>query len=88
MQSEGAIEIRPVVANSRKLIVPDGRQATASWYAKQQFQFLVYQTLPYGRVDAATVARTFGTPVTVFVVGAYHVAIWKHPIAVKGPAFP
>jgi hypothetical protein len=80
VQSEGAIEIRPVVANLQKIIVPDGRQATASWYEKQHFQF--------GRVDAATVTGTFGAPTTTFVIGTYHVAIWDHPITVSGPAFP
>ena len=88
VQSEGAIEVHPVVANLRKIIVPDGRQATASWYQNQHFQFLVYQDLPYGRVDAATVTGTFGAPKTTFVVGTYHVAIWDHPITVSGPAFP
>jgi hypothetical protein len=68
--------------------VPDGRQATASWYEKQHFQFLVYQNAPYGRVDAATVTGTFGAPTTTFVIGTYHVAIWDHPITVSGPAFP
>jgi hypothetical protein len=88
VQSEGAIQIHPVVANSQKIIVPDGRQATASWYEKKQFQFLVYQNDPYGRVDAATVAGTFGTPTTTWVVGTYHVAVWAHPITLSGPAFP
>jgi hypothetical protein len=87
VQSEGAIEVRPVVANLRKVIVPDGRQATATWYEGQHFQFLVYQDLPYGRVDAATVTGTFGAPKTTFTIGAYHVAIWDHPITVSGPAF-
>lgn len=88
VQSDGAIQIHPVVANLRKVIVPDGRQATSSWYEKQHFQFLVYQNDPYGRVDAATVAGTFGTPETTWVVGTYHVAVWAHPITVSGPAFP
>jgi hypothetical protein len=88
VQSEGAIQIRPVVANLQKIIVPDGRQATASWYERKHFQFLVYQNDPYGRVDAVTVAGTFGTPETTWVVGTYHVAIWTHPITVSGPAFP
>jgi hypothetical protein len=88
VQSDGAIQIRPVVANLHKIIVPDGRQATASWYENQHFQFLVYQNDPYGRVDALTVTGTFGPPETTWVVGTYHVAIWAHPITVSGPAFP
>jgi len=88
VQSEGAIEIRPVVANLRKILEPDGRQATASWYAGKHFQFLVYQDEPYGRVDAATVTGTFGPPETTWVVGTFHVVVWAHPIALSGPAFP
>jgi hypothetical protein len=88
VQSDGATQIRPVVANLHKIIVPDGRQATASWYENQHFQFLVYQNDPYGRVDALTVTGTFGPPETTWVVGTYHVAIWAHPITVSGPAFP
>jgi hypothetical protein len=88
VQSRGEIQIHPVVANLHKIIVPDGRQATASWYEKKDFQFLVYQNAPYGRVDAATVAGTFGTPENTFVIGTYHVAVWGHPITVTGPAFP
>ncbi len=64
--------------------LPDGRQATSSWYKKQHVLFLVYQDLPYGRVDAATVAGTFGTPTTTFDVGTYHVAVWDHLITVSG----
>jgi hypothetical protein len=88
VQSGGAIQIYPVVANLQKTIAPDGRQATASWYENKHFQFLVYQNDPYGRVDVATVTGTFGTPETTWVVGTYHVAVWAHPITVSGPAFP
>jgi hypothetical protein len=88
VQSGGAIQIYPVVANLRKTISPDGRQATASWYENKHFQFVVYQNDPYGRVDAATVTGTFGTPKTTWVIGTYHVAVWAHPITVSGPAFP
>jgi hypothetical protein len=88
VQSKGAIQIHPVVANLRKIIVPDGRQATSAWYENQHFQFLVYENDPYGRVDAVTVAGTFGTPETTWVVGTYHVVIWAHLISVSGPAFP
>ena len=88
LDSGGAVTIRPVVANLHHLIVPDGRQADGSWYRGQRFQFLVFQTLPYGRVDVATVTRTFGMPVHVQRVGQYFVATWRHQLALSGAAFP
>jgi hypothetical protein len=88
VQSDGGIAIRPVVANLKHKIVPDGRQAPSTWYSGQRFQFLVYQSEPYGRVDAATVAGTFGTPKTTWIIGQYRVVVWSHPITLTGPAFP
>jgi len=88
VQSDGEIAIRPVVANLKHKIVPDGRQAPSTWYSGQHFQFLVYQSEPYGRVDAATVAGTFGAPKTTWIIGQYRVVVWSHPITLTGPAFP
>lgn len=88
LDSGGRVTVRPVVANLHHQIVPDGRQADSSWYATGNFQFLVYQTLPFGRVDATTVARTFGSPTKVARIGQYFVATWDHELAVLGAAFP
>jgi hypothetical protein len=88
LESEGSIEVRPVVANLHHLIVPDGRQADSAWYRGERFSFLVYQSLPYGRVDAATVTKTFGAPEHLYQVGQYYVATWSHPITLSKVPFP
>ena len=88
LETNGAIEVRPVVANLHHLIVPDGRQADSAWYRDETFSFLVYQSLPYGRVDAATVAKTFGAPAHLYQVGEYYVATWSHPLTLSKIPFP
>lgn len=88
LESGGQIEIRPVVANLQHLIVPDGRQADSAWYRDKSFSFLVYQSLPYGRVEAATVAKTFGTPSHLYQVGQYYVATWSHSLTLSNTPFP
>lgn len=88
LESGGTVNIRPVVANLHHLIVPDGRQADGSWYLGQHFQFLVFETLPYGRVDEATLTRTFGAPAHLDRVGRYFVATWRHELTLSRPAFP
>jgi len=88
VESHGAVTIRPIVANLHHVLVADGRQADSAWYAGQTFQFLVYQRLPYGRVDAATVANTFGPPVHTFSVGSYFVDVWGHPLRLPAGAYP
>ena len=88
LESKGEIEVRPVVANLYHQIVPDGRQADSAWYRNESFGFLVYQTLPYGRVDAATVTRTFGAPTHLYRVGRYFVATWSHPLRLSDVPFP
>jgi hypothetical protein len=88
VESAGQVLVRPVVANLSHRIVPYGRQSEASWYTGQHFQFLVYQRAPYGRVDAATVAGTFGRPSEVLQVEDYYVALFGHPLTLSGASFP
>ena len=88
VQTRGAVTIRPIVANAKRLLVRDGRQSDRSWYVGKQFQFLVYQSAPYGRVEASTVLHTFGTPEHIYVIGSYYVAVWGHPITLPPGQFP
>ncbi len=88
VDTRGAVVLRPVVANLQGIVVPDGRQASASWYDHVTFDVVVYQRDPYGRVDAATVRRTFGAPAATRTIGTYSVLTYRHPIVVHGPAFP
>jgi hypothetical protein len=88
VDSGGALELRPVVADLQGELSPDGRQASLSWYTRQQFEFVVYERAPYGRVDEATVHHTFGAPLTSRVVGRYTVDTYGHPLVVTAPPFP
>ena len=82
VESRGAITVRPVWAN------PDGelgwymKLSSASWYAGQQFQFLVYETPVYQGVDSASAVRTWGPPAHTYVVGGYHVLVWSNTFSV------
>lgn len=80
--------IRPVVANFDHEIVPDGRQASIDWYRGEQFQFLVYEVKPYGRVGLASIKATFGAPPLIVRVGQYFVVTFGHPISVRPQPFP
>jgi hypothetical protein len=88
LESHGAVTIRPVVANASGTIVRDGRQSDSSWYVGQRFEFLVYQRAPYGRVDAATVRSTFGSPATTYTIGKYYVLVWPHLLQLPPGEFP
>jgi len=76
VESRGAITVRPVWAN------PDGKLgrymklSSASWYAGQHFQFLVYETPVYQGVDTVSATKTWGRPAHIYVVGDYHVLVW------------
>jgi hypothetical protein len=76
VESRGAITVRPVWAN------PDGKLgrymklSSASWYAGQRFQFLVYETPVYQGVDTVSATKTWGRPAHIYVVGDYHVLVW------------
>ncbi len=69
-------------------VVRYGRQSTSSWYTNQSFQFLVFDSgRPWGGVDAATAAATFGPVTRTYVVGTYRVLVWSHPVRVSSIGF-
>ncbi len=79
----GTVRVRPVVAQDGR-IVRYNRQSAAGWYAGKSFEFLVFnRAQPWLGVDAATASATFGRPAHSYVVGAYQVLVWSHPIAVS-----
>lgn len=88
VDTRGAISIRPVVADPSGHLVADGRNASAAWYHGTKFQFLVYDELPYGRVELKTVEKTFGKPARQYAVGRYTVVVWRHPLRLGPTTFP
>jgi hypothetical protein len=88
LETKGTVAVRPVVADLRGVLVRDGRQSDVAWYRGQRFQFLVYQRAPFGRVDLATITRTFGPPERTYTIGTYYVALWTHLLTLPSGAFP
>ncbi len=86
VESRGTVTVRPVWAN------PDGKLgrymklSSATWYAGQHFQFLVYETPVYQGVDILSATRTWGPPTNAYTVSGYHVLVWSVGISV--PPFP
>jgi hypothetical protein len=82
VESKGAVTVRPVLAD------PDGKLgrymklSSASWYAGQHFQFLVYETPVYQDVDSVSATKTWGPPAHTYVVGGYHVLVWSAAFSV------
>lgn len=79
--TDGKVSVRPVIANARGRLVPYGRQSTSDWYRGKTFDFLTFDRAnPWGGVDTATATATFGAPAHSYVVGAYRVLVWDHPV--------
>jgi hypothetical protein len=83
--TDGNVVIRPVIQRPTDGdLVRYGRNSTESWYSGQQFQFLVFNgALPWGGVDAASAAHTFGAPAHMYRVGTYYVLTYARPITVS-----
>jgi hypothetical protein len=84
VESGGAVTVRPVSAAASDRIVPMD-QSTESWYDGKTFQFLVYDSTEWLDVDAATAARSYGTPAHTYLVAGYHILVWSHSIRVPSP---
>jgi len=86
--TRGSVTLRPVITNPGGEIVRYERQSTSNWYVKQTFGFLVYDTArPWGGVDSATAAATFGPISHTYPVGSYRVLVWNHPLSVSPVGF-
>ncbi len=86
--SQGSVMVRPVVTTPKGKVVRYDRQSTSSWYVNQPFAFLVFNTArPWGGVDAATSAATFGPVARTYIVGTYRVLVWSHRITVSSFGF-
>ena len=85
--TSGSVAVRPVVADPANRLVRYERQSTATWYERQSFQFLVYDTaLPWGGVSSASAAATFGPVFHTYYVGMYRVLVWGHRLSVSANA--
>jgi hypothetical protein len=86
--TRGSVTLRPVITNPGGEIVRYERQSTSNWYVDQTFAFLVYDTArPWGGVDSATAAATFGPISHTYPVGSYRVLVWTHPLSVSPAGF-
>jgi hypothetical protein len=83
--SGGAVVVRPVWADGADTLSREMYESSASWYAGQRFQFLVYQVPTDGGVDLATATRTWGPPERTYVVGQYRVLVWPGFSVSPGP---
>jgi hypothetical protein len=77
VESGEAITVRPVWADRDGTLDRSLYESSASWYAGQHFQFLVYQTPTRQGVDSASATRTWGPPAHTYSVGDYDVLVWS-----------
>src|SRR5579883_55757 len=81
--SDGQVAVRPVVLGPTGTIVRYPHQSASTWYKGVAFQFLVFDDAnPWGGVDLATAAATWGRPARVDHVGSLEVVVWPHPLRV------
>jgi hypothetical protein len=82
--TQGAVEVRPVIATPTGHVLRYQRQSAAIWYSDKSFQFLVYNTAPrWGGVDEISAKATFGPVAHSYAVGRYRVLVWAHPVTVS-----
>jgi len=85
--AHGDVVVRPVIVDDGA-IVRYGKQSTRDWYTGRPFRFLVYNTAaPWGGVDPASAAATFGPVAHTYAVGKYRVLVWDHPISVAADRY-
>jgi len=82
VESKGAVTVRPVWSNAEGKLGRYMKLSSASWYAGQHFQFLVYNTPVYQGVDSVSATQTWGSPAHTYVVGEYHVLVWSAAFSV------
>jgi hypothetical protein len=86
--TNGVVTVRPVVTTPAGTVVRYQRQSAADWYARQSFEFLVYDTArPWGGVSSVTASRTFGPVAHTYAVGTYRVLVWDHSLSVSTVGF-
>ena len=81
VESSGAVTVRPV-SIGRHGVQRMMSQSSASWYAGQRFQFLVYGTSGHARRYMTAADRTWGPPAHLYKVGRYHVLVWDHTLRI------
>jgi hypothetical protein len=86
VQSSGAVIVRPVAAGNGGALQQMTTLSSPSWYAGQEWQFLVYGKPFIDNVDLDAALRTWGPPAQVHVIGSYHVLVWSHPVVLPSPA--
>jgi len=77
VDSSGAITVRPVWTDREGRLVRSMYESSASWYAGQYFQFLVYQMPVHQGVDNVSATKTWGRPAHTYDVGGYEVLVWS-----------
>ncbi len=86
VQSSGAVIVRPVAAGNGGALQQMTTLSSPSWYAGQEWQFLVYGKPFIDNVDLDAALRTWGPPAQIHVIGPYHVLVWNHPVVLPNPA--
>jgi len=82
--SGGKVVVRPVTAGSNGTLEAFTDNDSARWYRTARFRFLVYSgAVGFGGVSPTTAVATWGRPVAVYTVEAYHVLVWDHPLEVR-----
>lgn len=80
VESRGQVRVRPAVEGPGGRLAPFPRNAARRWYDGVSFWFLLYRpSAPFGGVDGASAAATFGSPAHRFAVDGYAVLVWRGP---------
>jgi hypothetical protein len=83
VESAGNVVVRPVIATGGPHITRYLRQSSSTWYGGR-FEFLVYNAAsPWGGVDAASAATSFGVPAHTYDVGGYRVLVWNRGLQIR-----
>ena len=77
VDSGGKVTVRPLSVSRDGTVEGMSTQSADDWYAGQHFQFFASDTAASGSSDSAAAIRTWGVPAHTYVVGGYHVLVWR-----------
>ena len=84
VESNDAVNVRAVTQAPSGDLVRYERESNSSWYADQQFSFVIYNpTLQFGMVNIQTATQTWGRPEHSYTIEGLVVLVYRHPFTVS-----